>query len=259
MPLTEEQTERYLRNIMLEPVGTAGQETLLASKVLVIGTGGLGSPAALYLAAAGVGTIGIADGDHVDITNLQRQILHGTADIGRQKTASAMETIEAINPDVTIRTHEMRATADCISDILKGYDFVIDAVDNYASKFLINDACYFAKLPFCHAGISCFEGQTMTVLPGRTTCYRCVFGETPSPDSVPPPSQAGVLGAVPGVIGSIQATEAIKYLLGIGDLLTDSLLTYDALAMRFHKVPVTRNPNCHLCGRNPTITELKDD
>lgn len=244
---------------MLEPIGVAGQEKLLASKVLVIGTGGLGSPAALYLAAAGVGTIGLADGDEVDITNLQRQILHGTADVGRRKTASAKETIDAINSDVTVRVHDARATAGSISDILKGYDFVIDAVDNYASKFLINDACYFEQLPFSHAGISRFEGQMMTVLPGRTTCYRCVFGRTPSPDSVPPPSQAGVLGAVPGVIGSLQATEAIKYLLGIGDLLADSLLTYDALAMRFRTVRVSRKPDCPLCGHHPDITELKDE
>ena len=150
----------------------------------------------------------------------------------------------------------MRATAGSIEAILEGYDFIIDAVDNYASKFLINDACYFAQLPFSHAGISCFEGQTMTILPSRTTCYRCIFGGAPSPDSVPPPSQAGVLGAVPGVIGSIQATEAIKHLLNIGDLLTDSLLTYDGLNMRFHKVPVPRNPNCPLCGQHPRITEL---
>jgi molybdopterin/thiamine biosynthesis adenylyltransferase len=244
---------------MLEPIGTAGQEKLLASRVLVIGAGGLGSPAALYLAAAGIGTIGIADGDRVDLSNLQRQILHGTADIGTDKTLSARETIEAINPDVTVQTHNTRATAANIRGILRGYDFVIDAVDNYASKFLINDACHFARLPFTHAGISAFEGQLMTVLPDRTTCYRCVFGQPPSPDSVPPPSQSGVLGAVPGVIGALQATEAIKHLLGIGNLLTDALLTYDALAMTFRKVPVSRNPNCPLCGRQPTITELKDN
>jgi len=259
MPLTEQQTERYRRNIMLEPIGTAGQEKLLASKVLVIGAGGLGSPAALYLAAAGVGAVGLADGDRVDLTNLQRQILHSTADIGRKKVVSAQETIEAINPDVTVQTHNARATADNITDILKGYDFVIDAVDNYASKFLINDACHFAHLPFTHAGISAFEGQLMTVLPARTTCYRCVFSNPPSPDSVPPPSQSGVLGAVPGVIGALQATEAIKHLLGIGDLLTDALLIYDALAMTFRKVPLTRNPNCPLCSRHPEITELKDE
>ena len=249
MSLTESQLERYARNIRLEPIGRAGQEKLLASSVLIVGVGGLGSPAALYLAAAGVGTIGLLDGDAVDLSNLQRQIAHGTADVGTRKVVSAREAIGAINPDVTVRTYDRWATAESLAEIIEGYDFAIDAVDNPVTKFLINDACCARRVPFCHAGILEFEGQLMTVLPGQTACCRCVFGGPPSvranDDS---PLQAGVLGVVPGVIGTLQATEAIKTLLGIGDLLTDCLLTYDALTMHFRKVPVPRNPHCPACG-----------
>ncbi len=248
MSLTQQQTERYARNIMLEPIGAAGQEKLLASSVLIVGVGGLGSPAALYLAAAGVGTIGLLDSDMVNLSNLQRQIAHGTADLGRRKVVSAKEAIEAINPDVAVRTYDQWATADTLGEIIAGYDFVIDAVDNFATKFLINDACCSQGIAFSHAGILEFEGQSMTVLPGKTACYRCVFGEPPSPDSVSPPSQAGVLGVLPGVIGTLQATEAIKSILGIGDLLTNSILTYDALTMQFRKISVRRNPDCPQCG-----------
>jgi molybdopterin/thiamine biosynthesis adenylyltransferase len=259
MPLSEQQIERYSRHIILREIGGAGQEKLLASKVLILGAGGLGSPAALYLAAAGVGTIGLVDGDEVDITNLHRQIVHHTADIGRRKVDSAKERMLAINPDVTVQTYDIWAQADNIREIVRQYDFVIDGADNFAAKFLINDACYFEKVPFSHAGILQFEGQLMTVIPGQTACYRCVFLLPPPAGSAPPCGQAGVLGVLPGVIGSLQATEAIKYLLGIGDLLTDSLLTYCALTMEFRKVPVGRSPDCPVCGPKATITALKDE
>jgi molybdopterin-synthase adenylyltransferase len=257
--LTEEQVQRYSRNILLEQVGGAGQEKLLASKVLIVGVGGLGSPAALYLASAGVGTIGLVDGDEVDLTNLQRQIVHHTADVGKRKIASAKKRLKAVNPDVTVRAYDVWARADCIREIIKEYDFVIDGTDNFPAKFLINDACYFERIPFSHGGVLQFEGQLMTVIPGRTACYRCVFPGPPLASVVAPCGQAGVLGVLPGVIGSLQATEAIKYLLGIGELLTDSLLTYSALTMDFRRVPTKRRTHCPLCGSKPTITTLIDE
>ncbi|MFH1715713.1 MAG: molybdopterin-synthase adenylyltransferase MoeB [Planctomycetota bacterium] len=259
MPLTEEQIDRYSRHIILEQVGGVGQEKLLSSKVLIIGAGGLGAPAGLYLAAAGVGTIGIVDGDKVELSNLQRQIIHHTADVATDKVKSAEAKMLAINPDMKVKTYHKLAKADNIREIIRDYDFVIDGTDNFPAKFLINDACYFEKIPFSHAGILRFDGQLMTVLPGETTCYRCIFSGPPPANAVPSCSQAGVLGVLAGVIGSLQATEAIKYLLGIGDLLTGKLLTYNALTMDFRKVGLNRNPSCPLCGQNPRITELKDE
>ena len=259
MQLTNPQIKRYSRNLILEQVGSAGQEKLLASRVLIIGVGGLGSPAALYLAAAGVGTLGLLDGDEVEVSNLQRQIIHHTSDVGRSKIVSAREKIAASNPEVVVQTYDIWARADNLREIVRAYDFVIDAVDNFAGKFLINDACYFERVPFSHGGILQFDGQLMTILPGRSACYRCVFPAPPAAGAVPSGGPAGVLGVLPGVIGSLQATEAIKYLLGIGDLLTDTLLTYHALTMRFRRVSIGRNPDCRLCGRNAEITELKDE
>lgn len=258
MTLTESQIERYSRHIILPEVGGRGQERLLASRVLIVGCGGLGAPAALYLAAAGVGTIGIMDADVVDITNLQRQVIHFTPDVGRPKVESAAEKMRAINPDVAVRPYPERLTAANAGSILPGYDFVIDATDSFASKFLVADACHFAGRPYVHAGILRFEGQVITVLPGRTTCYRCVFHEPPPAGAVPSCSQAGVLGVLAGVVGTLQATEAVKFLLGIGELLTDALLVYDALDMRFRRVPLTRNRQCPLCGEAPTVTELRE-
>jgi molybdopterin/thiamine biosynthesis adenylyltransferase len=255
----ERYIERYSRHIVLSQIGGVGQEKLLSSKVLIIGAGGLGSPAAFYLAAAGVGTIGIVDSDKVELANLHRQIIHFTADIGLEKVKSAEAKMRAINPDVTVRTYNRRLKADNIREIIRGYDFVIDGTDNFPAKFLINDACYFEKIPFSHAGVLEFYGQLMTALPGETTCYRCIFNTLPPANTVPSCSQAGILGVLPGVIGSLQATEAIKYLLGIGKLLTDTLLTYDALETQFRAVKVSRNPNCPLCGKEPRITELKDE
>jgi molybdopterin/thiamine biosynthesis adenylyltransferase len=259
MALTEQQMERYSRHIILEQVGGAGQEKLLASKVLIVGAGGLGAPAAVYLAAAGVGTIGIVDGDKVDLSNLQRQIIHHTPDVGKDKVLSAQSKIRAINPDTKVITYNRRITAKNAREIIRGYDFVIDGTDNFPAKFLINDACYFEKIPFSHAGILQFDGQLITVLPGRTTCYRCIFGAPPPANAVPSCSQAGVLGVLAGVVGSLQATEAIKSLLGIGELLTNTLLTYNAFTMEFRKVRLSRNPDCPLCGQNSRITELKDE
>lgn len=259
MDFTEQQIERYSRHIILDKVGGAGQQKLLASRILIVGAGGLGSPAALFLAAAGVGTLGIVDGDTVDLTNLQRQILHTTADVGRQKVRSAKETIAALNPDVTVNTYPYHLTAENIRPIVREYDFVIDGTDNFAAKFLINDACYFERKAFSHAGIIAFDGQLMTVLPGKSTCYRCVFHSPPPAGAVPSCSQAGVLGVLPGVIGSLQATEAIKYVLSLGDLLSDVLLTYNALTMAFRRVSLKRNANCPICGDAPTVTDLKDE
>ena len=259
MGLTERQIERYSRQIILEQVGGTGQEKLLSSKVLIVGAGGLGAPAALYLAAAGVGTLGIIDSDRVELSNLQRQIIHNTSDLGTDKVDSASDKIHAINPDVTVQTYRTRATAENISDIVRKYDFVIDGTDNFPAKFLVNDACYFERIPFSHAGILRFEGQLITVIPGETTCYRCIFNSPPPEGVVPSCSQAGVFGVLAGVIGSLQATEAVKYLLGIGDLLTNTLLTYNALTTDFRNVHLNRNPNCPLCGRTPEITELKNE
>ncbi len=259
MSLTELQIERYSRHILLPEVGGKGQLKLLAGKVLVIGAGGLGSPAALYLAAGGVGKIGVIDGDTVDLSNLQRQILHFTSDVGRPKVASAVAKMRSMNPDVEIKTYQEHLTAANAFEILSGYDFVIDGTDNFPSKYLVADACHFAGKPYSHAGILRFDGQIMTVLPQQTTCYRCIFNSPPPPDAVPSCSQAGVLGVVAGVIGTLQAAEAFKFILGQGRLLTDTLLIYNALDANFRKVSLKRNPDCPLCGVSPTIRELKDE
>ena len=259
MAFTNEQIERYSRHIILKEVGAKGQKKLLNAKVMIIGAGGLGAPVAMYLAAAGVGTIGIADADEVDLSNLQRQIIHQTKDVGVPKVESARETMEAMNPDVKVNTYHEFITSENILDIIKDYDFVIDATDNFPAKFLINDACVMAKKPFSHAGIIRFQGQLMTYVPGEGPCYRCVFKEPPPKNAVPTCKQAGVIGAMGGVIGSLQATEAVKYILGVGDLLTGYLLTYDALKMQFRKVKLPSDThNCAVCGDHPTITELID-
>jgi molybdopterin/thiamine biosynthesis adenylyltransferase len=243
--LTGEQRQRYARHLALPEIGEAGQEKLLRSKVLVIGAGGLGSPATFYLAAAGVGTIGLMDGDTVDLSNLQRQILHTTASVGTNKTASARARLEALDPSLSIRCYPFHLSSDNAPEILAGYDFIIDATDNFDSKFLIARACHEASKPWSHGGIGNFHGQTMTIIPGQTACYRCLFHEDGAPVGGTP---QGPIGALPGIIGSIQAIEAIKCLLGIGTLLTDALLTFDALTMNFRKVAVRRDAGCALCG-----------
>ena len=257
--LTEEQIERYSRHIILKEVGGKGQQKLLDGRVLIIGAGGLGAPIALYLAAAGVGTIGIADADDVDLSNLQRQVIHFTSDIGKPKVESAKEKMLAINPGISVTTYKEWISAANISRIIADYDFIVDGTDNFAAKFLINDACVLAGKPYSHGGILAFDGQTITVKPGESACYRCIFPEPPPKDAIPTCSQAGVIGVLPGVIGTIQATEAIKYLLSKGDLITDRLLTYNALRMKFREVPLKRKNNCPVCGDNPTITEAKDE
>ena len=257
--LTEDQIERYSRHILLKEVGGKGQQKLFDGRVLIIGAGGLGSPIALYLAAAGVGTIGIADADDVDLSNLQRQIIHFTRDIGKPKVESAREKMQAITPEVQVNTYKEWVTSANIMGIIREYDFIIDGTDNFAAKFLINDACVLGGKPYSHGGILKFDGQTITVKPRESACYRCIFPEPPPKESIPTCSQAGVIGVLPGVLGTIQATEAIKYLLGIGDLLTDRLLTYNALRMKFREIPIRRKTTCPVCGDNPTITEVKDE
>lgn len=258
MAFTNEQLERYSRHIILKEVGVKGQKKLLNASVLIIGAGGLGAPAAMYLAAAGVGHIGIVDADEVDLSNLQRQIIHSTADIGKAKVKSAKESMLAINPDIKVDTYRTFVTSENIMELLKDYDFIIDGTDNFPAKFLINDACVMAKKPFSHAGIIRFQGQLMTYVPGEGPCYRCVFKNPPPKDAVPTCKQAGVIGAMGGVIGSLQAMEAVKYIIGQGDLLTGRLLTYDALKMQFRTVPLPKDCHCVVCGENPTITELID-
>ncbi len=253
-----EQMRRYARHFSLRGVGFAGQRKLRDAKVLVVGAGGLGSPALLYLAAAGVGTLGVADGDSVDLSNLQRQIAHGTPDLGKPKTRSAREKIHALNPDVAVREHPEFLTAATIAPIFAGYDFIVEGCDNFAAKFLVNDACVLLGKPFSHAGMLRFEGQTMTVLPGKSRCYRCLFRDPPPPDSVPNCAEAGVLGMLPGILGSLQAAEAVKYLLGLGDLLTDRLLVFDAWSMRFRELTGRRDPDCPACGTHAALTELHD-
>lgn len=258
MELTESQKERYARHIVLDGVGEEGQKKLLQAKVLIIGAGGLGSPAALYLAAAGVGTIGLADADEVDLSNLQRQILHGTPDIGKAKVKSARETLSRRNPDVAVHTYQQFVGRETIMELIRGYDFILDATDNFETKFLINDACVLAKKPFCHAGIFRFQGQLMTYVPGKGPCYRCVFKNPPPKDAVPTGRQAGIIGAVAGVIGSLEAMEAMKYILGVGKLLTGELLTYDALTQEFRKVKLPEHTeDCAVCGTHPVILDLK--
>ncbi len=257
MDFTDQQMERYSRQIILKDVGGIGQEKLLNAKVFIVGAGGLGSPAALYLAAAGVGTIGIADSDKVDLSNLQRQILHFTNDVNRNKVESAKETLNALNPDVKVLTFHEKVDSSNIKELIDDFDFIIDGTDNFPVKFLINDASVMLKKPFSHAGVLRFEGQTLTHIPGRT-CYRCIFLDPPPAGAVPSCKEAGILGAVVGILGTIQAAETLKFILNKGELLIDSLLVVNALNMEFKKIKVKKNPDCPVCGNNPVITELKD-
>jgi len=241
--------DRYLRHHMLEDVGERGQGLIRAGRVLVVGLGGLGSPIAQYLAAAGVGMLGLVDGDAVELSNLQRQVIHTTADIGRPKVVSAAQKIAALNPDVTVKTYQRRVQAGELTEIVRDYDFVIDATDNFPTKYAINDVCVAEGKPFSHGGVLRFFGQTMTYSPGHT-CYRCVFGEMPQEQVQTACSRAGILGAIPGILGSIQAAEALKFLTGAGDLLLDRLLTFDAKTMMFRTIPLTRNKSCPICGKS---------
>lgn len=247
--LTTEQIDRYSRQIMIPDLGGRGQIRLRQAKVLVIGAGGLGSPAAFYLAAAGIGRLGLVDSDRVELSNLQRQILHTTMDLGREKVASAKEKLDRLNSEVEVAAYPVRLDQKNAQEIFSSYDFVVDGSDNFDTKFLINDAAVALGKPFSHAGIVRFQGQTMTVIPGKSACYRCVFMAPPPPGEILNCQQAGILGAVAGTIGSIQATEAIKYIIGMEEeLLIDRLLTYDAKTVKFRTIEVQRNPRCSACG-----------
>ena len=256
MDFTEEQIQRYSRHILLKEVGGKGQRKLLQSSVLVVGAGGLGSPAAYYLAAAGVGRIGIVDDDCVDISNLQRQILHSTATVGQPKVESAERTLKGLNPDVEVIAHRTRLGKENVRQLISGYDVVLDGVDNFPARFLLNDACVMEGKPLVEAGILRWDGMVMTILPGKGPCYRCIFPSPPPPGAIPSCQEAGVIGAMAGVMGVLQALEAIKVLLGLGKNLAGKLLTFDALQTRFREVEVPRNPGCPVCGDQPAITEL---
>jgi len=256
----DDQVERYARHIILPEVGGAGQRKLLDARVLVVGAGGLGSPAAVYLAAAGVGTIGLADFDEVDLTNLQRQILHTTADVGRPKTASGADAIRALNPDVEVVEVTERLTSENAIEVVSGYAVIVDGSDNFPTRYLLNDACYLATRPLVHGSIFQFEGQATTFdrRVDTSPCYRCVFPHPPPPGSVPNCAQAGVFGVLAGTIGTVQATETLKVILGLGEPLVGKLLLYDALDMRFTRVRLARDGGCPLCGTSPEITSLID-
>jgi len=257
MAFTEEQLIRYSRHIILSEVGGKGQKKIGQAKVLIVGAGGLGAPLALYLAAAGVGTLGIADADVVDLTNLQRQIIHHTADVGQSKVGSAAAKIAALNPDVKVVPYQKYINPGNAFQIFGDYDIVVDGTDNFPAKFLINDAAFFAKKPLVHGGILRFEGQLFTIIPNASACYRCVFPTPPPLGVVPSCQEAGVLGALAGFIGTLQATEVLKLILGIGMPLTNRILNYSALKSTFREIPIQRNPNCPLCGTQPSIEKLE--
>lgn len=255
---SREEMRRYGRHLIMPEVGLEGQKKLKASKVLLAGAGGLGSPLGLYLAAGGVGTIGIVDFDVVDLTNLQRQIIHSTKDIGKPKLESAKERILGINPNVEVRTYATRLTSENALDILKGYDVVVDGTDNFPTRYLVNDACVLLGIPNVYGSIFRFEGQASVFAATEGPCYRCLYPEPPPPGLVPSCAEGGVLGVLPGIIGTIQANETIKLLLEIGRPLIGRLLLFDALGMQFRELKLRKNPECPVCGEHPTIKELID-
>ena len=255
---TNEQFERYSRHIILKEVGGIGQTKLLESKVLLIGAGGLGSPIGVYLAAAGVGTLGIIDDDVVDLSNLQRQILHGTSDIGIPKTKSAEASITEMNPDVKVIPYNKRIDSQNAFQILEQYDLIVDGCDNFPTRYLLNDACVMLGKPIVHGSIFQFEGQVTVLYPGKGPCYRCVFREPPPEGLAPSCQEGGVFGVLPGIIGTIQAVEAIKVLLDIGESLIGTLLLFNALTMEFQRLKLRQDDGCPMCGEKPTITELID-
>jgi molybdopterin/thiamine biosynthesis adenylyltransferase/rhodanese-related sulfurtransferase len=256
--LTDAQRDRYSRHILLPEVGEAGQAKLLGSKVLLLGAGGLGSPAALYLAAAGVGTLGIVDADTVDASNLQRQILHATSRVGIPKVESAVKALSDLNPDVKVVPYQERLTSANVDRIFGPYDVIVDGCDNFPTRFLVNDASVFLKKPVVHGSIFRFDGQVTTFLPGNGPCYRCWYPEPPPAHLAPSCQEAGVLGILCGIIGTLQATEAIKILLGKGDTLSGRVLTYDSLRMKFREFKLRRDPACPVCGEKPSIKSYID-
>lgn len=256
--LTREEILRYSRHLIMPEVGLKGQEKLKDAKILCVGTGGLGSPLALYLAAAGVGTLGLVDFDVVDASNLHRQIIHGTSDVGKRKVLSAKETIEDINPNVHVVLHETRLDSSNALEVLKDYDVIADGTDNFPTRYLVNDACVLLGKPNAYGSIFRFEGQASVFCHPEGPCYRCLYPEPPPPGLVPSCAEGGVLGILPGVIGLVQATEAIKLALGVGETLVGRLLLYDALSMRFREMRVRKDPKCPACGENRTVTKLID-
>lgn len=256
--LSSDQMKRYSRHVLIPEVGIEGQMKLLEAKVLLIGAGGLGSPSAYYLAAAGVGNIGIVDDDTVDVSNLQRQIIHTTDRVGVPKVESAMETIHGLNPDVEVTPYKLRITSENVMDIVANYDVVIDGCDNFGTRYLVNDACVLLNKPNIYASIYRFEGQATTFIPHDGPCYRCLYPDPTPPELAPSCQEAGVLGVLPGVMGLIQATEAVKIILGTGGLLVNRLLTYDALTMKFREMKIRRDSHCQVCGTHPTITRPVD-
>jgi sulfur-carrier protein adenylyltransferase/sulfurtransferase len=256
---TEEEVVRYARHIILPQIGGDGQRKLLEASVLCVGAGGLGSPIAMYLAAAGVGKIGVVDFDRVDLTNLQRQLLHGTSDVGRPKVESAADTLRELNPVIEVVPHDILLSSENAFDVLGPYDIVIDGSDNFPVRYLVNDATQMLGKPLVYGSIYQFEGQATVFLPGKgSPCYRCLFPQPPPPGAVPNCAEAGVFGVLPGIVGSIQATEAIKLIVGVGDPLVGRLLIFDALEMDFQTVKIRRDPTCPVCGDEPTVTELID-
>lgn len=256
--LSQEEVRRYSRHLILSEVGMEGQQKLKAAKVLCIGAGGLGSPVAMYLAAAGVGTIGIVDFDTVDVSNLQRQILHGTSDVGRSKLSSAKDTLLELNPNVNVVTHEVALSSANALDLFRGYDVVVDGTDNFPTRYLVNDACVLLGIPNAYGSIFRFEGQASVFGTKDGPCYRCLYPEPPPPGLVPSCAEAGVLGILPGLIGTIQATETVKLILGVGQTLAGRFLIYDALRMRFRELTLRKDPDCPVCGTHPTVTALID-
>lgn len=256
--LYKEQIIRYSRHIILPEVGGEGQNKLLSSRILLVGMGGLGSPAALYLAAAGVGTLGIVDFDRVELSNLQRQVIHTTEDLGKTKVQSARETIEAINPDVNVHEYEQRLSSENIMEIISDYDLVVDGTDNFPTRFLMNDACLLEGKTIVYGAIFRFEGQVSVFAPDKGPCYRCLIPEMPPPGSVPRCQEVGVFGVLPGIIGTLQTAEAIKLILGIGKPLIGRLLQFDALDMEMHVFKLSKNPDCPTCGENSNLIELTD-
>ncbi len=256
--LTADEVKRYSRHLILSEVGMEGQRKLKAAKVLCIGAGGLGSPVAMYLAAAGVGTIGIVDFDTVDVSNLQRQILHGTSDVGRSKLASARDTLKDLNPHVNVITHEVALSSANALDLFRGYDVIVDGTDNFPTRYLVNDACVLLGIPNAYGSIFRFEGQASVFATKDGPCYRCLYPEPPPPGLVPSCAEAGVLGILPGLIGTIQATETVKIILGMGQTLAGRFLIYDAMKMRFRELTLRKDPECPVCGTNPTVTALID-
>ena len=256
--LSDAQRDRYSRHLLLPEVGDVGQAKLLASKVLLLGAGGLGSPAALYLAAAGVGTIGLVDADVVDVSNLQRQILHATSRAGTPKVESATKAINDLNPDVKVVSFQERLTSENVDRIFSAFDIIVDGCDNFPTRYLVNDASVFHRKPVVHGSIFRFDGQVTTFVPFSGPCYRCLYPEPPPAHLAPSCQEAGVLGILPGVVGTIQATEAIKLILGRGEPLVGRLLTYDSLKMKFRELKLRRDPSCPVCGETPTITSYID-